>query len=86
MQKERADFKKTMGDFVSKIGITMEDYEAEIYHVFKVRIGGKFYRDSRIFTDEEFERVMGLVGWQMPFNLSAYHFHSEKYPPNSAIR
>lgn len=54
--------------------------EPQLYHMFKIKIGKDFYRTERIYTDEEFERIMGSVGWHMPFNLSAHHFMSHNPP------
>lgn len=54
--------------------------EQQIYHIFKVRIEKQYYRIKRIFTDEEFDRVMELVHWRMPFNICAYHFLSGNPP------
>ena len=51
------------------------------YHIFKLLINGIQYRSEKVYTDSEFNEIMNLVGWYMPFNLSAYHFNSDEYPP-----
>lgn len=54
--------------------------EPQLYHIFKVRIGKEYYKTAKVYTDDEFDRVMDSVGWCMPFNLSAYHFQSSAPP------
>ena len=54
--------------------------DKQVYHIFKVCIGKQYYRIERTFTDEEFDRVMDLVHWRMPFNICVYHFLSSDPP------
>lgn len=45
-----------------------------IYHIFNYRIHGVWYRDSVIYTEEQFSHIMDVIGWRLPVNIRVYHF------------
>lgn len=44
------------------------------YHIFIAVIDGQPYKVPHIMNDDEFEYVMELLSWKMPFHLRAFHF------------
>lgn len=58
---------------------------ADLYHMFMIdtlalTVEGKWekgiYNTEGVFNDQEFDEIMALVHWYMPFRVHAYHFHS----------
>ena len=45
-----------------------------VYHIFNYCIGGEWYRDGAIHSDEEFERVMDRFQWKLPVGIRVFHF------------
>lgn len=43
--------------------------------IFQVKVDGVFYTTPHSYTEPEFEAVMNLVAWRMPFGMHAYHYH-----------
>lgn len=50
-------------------------------HQFKVWVNGQWYLCPRIYTDEEFEKVMDHIKWHMPFGISAIHSRGPSFYP-----
>lgn len=44
------------------------------YHIMKVRIAGTWYRSPAVMSDDEFDSLMDLIKWSMPYNMGAFHF------------
>ena len=45
-----------------------------VYHIFNYLISGTWYRDSAIYSEEQFSRIMDAIGWRLPANIRVYHF------------
>lgn len=51
------------------------------YHLLSIRIDGEWFKLNSVFNENEFETFMKDVEWQLPLNMSIYHFSSALYPP-----
>lgn len=45
--------------------------------IFQVKVDGVFYTTPRSYPEDEFEAVMSLVSWRMPYGMHAYHYHQQ---------
>lgn len=45
-----------------------------IYHIFKFRICGKWYRDSVVYSDQQFSSIMDRLDWQLLYNTQVFHY------------
>lgn len=45
--------------------------------IFQVRVDGVYYTTPRSYSEQEFEDLMSLVEWRMPYGMHAYHYHPE---------
>lgn len=41
-----------------------------VYHIFEYRIGGVWYRDSSVYSDQQFSRIMDRLAWNLPYNVN----------------
>lgn len=45
------------------------------YHMFILQIGKQGFKAPRVLLEDEFDEVMGLLEWRMPYRLRAFHFN-----------
>lgn len=45
-----------------------------VYHIFEYRIGGVWYRDSSVYSDQQFSRIMDRLAWNLPYNVNVFHY------------
>lgn len=44
------------------------------YHQFLIQVDGASFKTPQILADNEFDSVMDLLAWRMPYRLRAFHF------------
>lgn len=53
----------------------------DVYHVFCFNIDKIWYRTSSILNDNDFDKLMGMLDWKLPYNMKVFHFYSGEVPP-----
>ena len=43
------------------------------YHLFVLSSGKTSYRTEQVLNEQEFERVMDLNAWKMPYGMRVFH-------------
>jgi len=55
-------------------------------HIICLKIGGEWYQTPIIYSDAEFDALMDLIGWDVPFDMRIYHFHGDENERNPVMR
>ena len=55
-------------------------------HIICLRIGGEWFQTPVIYSETEFEALMNLIGWDVPFDMKIYHFHGDDNERNPVMK
>ena len=55
-------------------------------HIICFRINGQWYKTPIVYSEEEFERLMEMIDWEMPFDMKTYHFHGSENERNPVMK
>lgn len=55
------------------------------YHLFILTSGSFSYRTRQILSEQEFEEVMDLNAWKMPYGMRAFHAEKMEYISNNPV-
>ena len=55
-------------------------------HIICFKIDGVWYQTPVIYTEAEFDTLMDLIGWNMPFDMKVYHFHGNENERNPVMQ
>ena len=55
-------------------------------HIISIKIDGVWYQTPVIHTQQEFESLMDMLGWNVPYDMKIYHFHGNENERNPVMQ
>jgi len=55
-------------------------------HIISIRIDGVWHQLPGIYSEKEFEVLMDHIGWEVPLNITVFHFHGTENERNPVMR